>query len=151
MRWIQAGGAPLRKNVIQHMQAFLNEDAKISQVWGMTEGGYTTAFIWPEKDETGSVGRVLPTMHVKYVRVVSKYLSSTLLTDSRLVDEYNNTIEKDDEQGEMCFKGPCMMLGYLGNPKDTAATFDDDGWIHTGDIGYRIDGKYYCVDRKKVG
>ena len=43
-----------------------------------------------------------------------------------------------------------MMLGYLGNPKDGAATFDSEGWLRTGDIGYCNHGKWYIVDRKKV-
>jgi acyl-CoA synthetase (AMP-forming)/AMP-acid ligase II len=42
------------------------------------------------------------------------------------------------------------MKGYLNNPEATAATIDDDGWLHTGDIAVRDpDGTYRIVDRLK--
>ena len=69
---------------------------------------------------------------------------------TRVVDENSHQIDEDGKLGELCVKGPCLMLGYLGNPADTAAAFDKEGWIHTGDIGYQNEGKLYCVDRRKV-
>ena len=50
----------------------------------------------------------------------------------------------------MYLKSPAMMLGYLDNPEATAEMIGKDGWLRTGDIGYRVDGKYYVIDRKKV-
>ena len=50
----------------------------------------------------------------------------------------------------MFIKGSAMMLGYLDNPEATADMIDQDGWLRTGDIGYRHQGKFYVVDRKKV-
>jgi len=38
-------------------------------------------------------------------------------------------------QGEICARGPALFLGY-GNPADTAAAFDSEGFFHTGDLGY---------------
>lgn len=44
------------------------------------------------------------------------------------------------------------MVGYLNNPKATAETVDQDGWLRTGDICYcdKKTKKWYIVDRKKV-
>ena len=69
---------------------------------------------------------------------------------SRLLDEQGMVIEGDNEEGEMFIKGSAMMLGYLDNPEATADMIDQDGWLRTGDIGYRHQGKFYVVDRKKV-
>lgn len=43
-----------------------------------------------------------------------------------------------------------MMKGYYNNPKETSATIDPEGWLHTGDVGY-YDKNYnfYIVDRIK--
>ncbi|GGL19065.1 class I adenylate-forming enzyme family protein [Nocardia jinanensis] len=50
------------------------------------------------------------------------------------------------EHGEICVKGPTLMLGYLGIPLDE--TLDDDGYFHTGDGGYLDDqGRLYWEGR----
>ena len=56
---------------------------------------------------------------------------------------------KLEADGEICVKGPSVMLGYYKRPELTAETVID-GWLHTGDIGIFEDGKYLKItDRKK--
>lgn len=54
------------------------------------------------------------------------------------------------ERGEICIKGPQVMLGYWKRPEETAKMIDRDGWLATGDIGV-IDERGFVriVDRKK--
>jgi long-chain acyl-CoA synthetase len=55
----------------------------------------------------------------------------------------------DGEIGEICCRGDSMMKGYWQHPEETEAVFQD-GWLKTGDLGYRDEGGYFfIVDRKK--
>jgi acyl-CoA synthetase (AMP-forming)/AMP-acid ligase II len=54
------------------------------------------------------------------------------------------------EAGEIWVRGYNLMLGYIGNPKATSEAIDDDGWLHTGDIGVLDDdGNIKITDRLK--
>ncbi|MBR7678767.1 AMP-binding protein, partial [Streptomyces daliensis] len=52
------------------------------------------------------------------------------------------------EEGELLFRGPQVMKGYLGRPDETEAMIDAEGWLRTGDVG-RVDedGWLFVVDR----
>lgn len=54
------------------------------------------------------------------------------------------------EHGEICIRGPQVMRGYWARPKDTSEVLSNDGWLHTGDIGFMDEaGFVQIVDRKK--
>jgi acyl-CoA synthetase (AMP-forming)/AMP-acid ligase II len=53
-------------------------------------------------------------------------------------------------EGELCIKGPQVMLGYLGKPEATAEMIDGDGWLRTGDIGcFYAQGRLFIRNRLK--
>lgn len=60
------------------------------------------------------------------------------------------TILKIADDGEILTKGPHIMLGYYKDPEATKEVIDSEGFMHTGDIGIMVDGKYLKItDRKK--
>ena len=68
--------------------------------------------------------------------------------ECKIVDDNGNEVKRG-EVGELCVKGPGVMLEYYKNPKATAETLRD-GWLFTGDMAMQDeDGFYFLVDRKK--
>lgn len=67
----------------------------------------------------------------------------------KTVDESGRSLEAN-ETGELCFKGDAIVSGYFRMPGETADSFDDNGWLHTGDMGYLDeDGYIVLMGRKK--
>lgn len=65
-----------------------------------------------------------------------------------VVMDDNDQILPEGQQGELCLKGPSVTPGYFKNPEATARSFRD-GWLHTGDLGYLMDGQIYVTGRVK--
>jgi acyl-coenzyme A synthetase/AMP-(fatty) acid ligase len=65
VRFVWCGGAPLDAAVVKKMYRLLAPDACIAQVYGMTEAGWISTLKWPERDESGSVGKLLPNVEAK--------------------------------------------------------------------------------------
>ena len=65
----------------------------------------------------------------------------------RSVDE--NDVVSIGSVGEICARGPCVMLEYNDNSSATAETIDRDGWLHTGDLG-RMDARGYVTVTGRV-
>ncbi len=70
-------------------------------------------------------------------------------TDVVLIDEEENVVALGD-RGEICVKGPQVMIGYQNRPKETTESFTANGYLKTGDIGIMDEkGFIKIVDRKK--
>jgi acyl-CoA synthetase (AMP-forming)/AMP-acid ligase II len=54
----------------------------------------------------------------------------------------------DGVEGEICLRGPQVMLGYWNDPAATAAAIDADGWLHTGDLGVMEHGYLRVSSRR---
>lgn len=130
LRDVRAGAAPMGKEMEKEVKDRLKLQ-HISQNYGMTETTLGVLMTRYNECKFGSVGQIVPTMKVK------------------IVDEDGRALGPNQE-GELCFKGPMIMKGYVGDPVSTANTIDKDGWLHTGDIGYYDNDKYFfIVDRIK--
>lgn len=126
----QAGAAPMGSESQNLVESKLR--CNVGQAWGLTETtGAATWLPWDCIDDTGSIGQLLPNMRLK------------------IVDDAGVAVP-DRHSGEILVQGPNVTMGYYENPEATRETFTEDGWMHTGDIGLRRDGKFYIIDRKKV-
>jgi 4-coumarate--CoA ligase len=104
----------------------------VVQGYGMTESSPVTHATPPGMFKPGSVGVAVPN------------------TETQVVDPATAVMLGHDEDGEVWVRGPQVMKGYLNNETATRATIDDEGWLHTGDIGHvDADGHLYVVDRLK--
>lgn len=79
---------------------------------------------------------------------VDRGVDRKLMSVGLVLDSYDAKI--DPETGELLVKGPSVMKGYYKNPEKTAEVLEEDGWLHTGDIGeFDSDGRLYITGRIK--
>ncbi len=101
--------------------AFWSAGIPILQGYGMTEACVTCANR-PDDNKVGSIGTPFEGIEMK--------ISET--------------------EGEILVRGKNVMRGYYNKPDETAKVIDEDGYYHTGDVGYvDEDGHYYVTDRIK--
>jgi acyl-CoA synthetase (AMP-forming)/AMP-acid ligase II len=130
LRWILSGAAPLSAELAIECGARLG--CEVVQGYGMTELSPVSHATPAGQFKPGSVG----------VTVAN--------TEVRIIDPVTEALLGVDEDGEVCVRGPQVMKGYLNNEAATKSTIDDDGWLHTGDIGHiDADGHLFVVDRLK--
>lgn len=132
------GSAPIATEVLDFLKIAFS--CEIYEGYGQTEtcGGCHVTF---GGDVTkGHVGGIVGSFEMKLVDVPEmNYLS----TD---VDDNGN----EQPRGEVCVRGSPGFVGYFKDPEKTAETIDNDGWIHTGDIGAILpNGALKIIDRKK--
>ena len=127
---IFSGAAPLSAELAT--EAGKRIGCEVVQGYGMTELSPVTHLTAAGGFKPGSVGVTVPN------------------TETMIVDPGTGRALGVDEDGEVWVRGPQVMKGYLNNPSATASTVDDDGWLHTGDIGHvDRDGHLFVVDRLK--
>jgi acyl-CoA synthetase (AMP-forming)/AMP-acid ligase II len=132
IRKLFSGAAPLGADVSE--QCTRRIGCVLQQGYGMTEASPATHITTydPAMRKHGTIGRPVAD------------------TEVRVVDPETGVDVTPGEDGEIWARGPQVMLGYLNRPAETRATVDDDGWLHTGDIGHADeDGDFFVVDRLK--
>jgi long-chain acyl-CoA synthetase len=132
LRSISFGGAPTPPETIEKAREVLPIEPSFANAYGLTET-HGVATVNGGKDLLGrktSVGRPIPVLELE------------------VVDEAGKPVP-DGERGELRFRGATVTPGYWNRPDATAQTVRD-GWLYTGDVGYRdAEGFFYVVDRAK--
>jgi acyl-CoA synthetase (AMP-forming)/AMP-acid ligase II len=128
LRSFPLGGAPVTADLLRRMRDKLPqlEHRGLANTWGMTEsGGFVTVAGNRDLERyPGTVGRPYPVAELRIAQP-----------------------EADAGHGEILLRSPTVMLGYLG-PDD--GTVDDDGWLHTGDLGWlNEEGYLFLAGRSK--
>ncbi|KAF2739472.1 acetyl-CoA synthetase-like protein [Polyplosphaeria fusca] len=128
-----SGAAPLSEEIIQLLQKKFPKTG-FKQGYGMTESCSCITAHPPDKYAyryAHSGGAVVASTEVKILKA-------------------DGTLGGVGEDGEVLARGPQVVMGYLGNERATRETFDEDGWLHTGDQGHISDeGMIYITDRIK--
>lgn len=120
------GGAPLNSEVEQFLYRI---KFPFTVGYGMTECGPLISHTPWRSFVPGSCGRTLPCM------------------ESKIMGSKN----PETEPGEICVRGQDRMKGYYKAPDITADTIDEEGWLHTGDMGTRAaDGTLFIKGRYKT-
>jgi acyl-CoA synthetase (AMP-forming)/AMP-acid ligase II len=132
LRFLGSGAAPLGAELEEACGKRLG--CVVGQGYGLTE---TSPVVTAHPSEEarirhGSAGKLLPN------------------TEAKVVDPATGEALGRNRDGELCFRGPQVMRGYLNRPEETAQMLDPHGWLHSGDIGHVDDDGYvYVVDRVK--
>jgi long-chain acyl-CoA synthetase len=119
LRIMVAGGGPLHPKTADFFDSF---GFNIVHGYGMSENCPLISVNCPWCKRNASVG--LP---VKY-------------TEVKILDPDSEGI------GEIAAKSPSLMLGYYENPEATAEIFTEDGWLKTGDLGYRDEKGFIYIN-----
>ncbi|HAH50904.1 MAG TPA: long-chain fatty acid--CoA ligase [Balneola sp.] len=139
IRLFVSGGAALPPDIDDFFKA---AGLTILQGYGLTETSPVMAANKVGEEITGVVGAVIPG-----VTVAIKDLNTGAIIAQISGEDYPTSLTS--EPGEILCKGPNVMKGYWRNEEATKEMIDDDGWLHTGDVGRFVEGNLKITDRIK--
>ncbi|KAG0380933.1 hypothetical protein BGX24_002615 [Mortierella sp. AD032] len=130
---ILTGSAPVTAEVLSFLRVAFVVD--VIEAYGQTENTASATSTQREELEAGHVGPPSPNTEIKLVDVPELNYFST---------------DKPYPRGEICSRGPATFPGYLKDEKKTKETIDEEGWLHSGDIGFiKENGTLTIIDRIK--
>ncbi|MFH1775386.1 MAG: long-chain-fatty-acid--CoA ligase [Chloroflexota bacterium] len=139
LRVITYGAAPMPFEVIKKAVEVFPGVGFIN-AFGQTETAATITTLGPEDHVIEGTGEEKE----KKLRRLSSIGRPMADVEMKIVDEAGNDLPAG-EVGEIVARGPRVMTGYWKDDEKTDKTIDKDGWVHTGDMGYRDEGGYFFL------
>ncbi|CAK4147723.1 unnamed protein product [Aphanomyces euteiches] len=139
-----SGSAPLSEDVMSFFRVIL--DCPVFEGYGQSECTGAVTITDVNDLTVGTVGAPLACAEIKLISVPEMGYE---VTDTTHGDNPSARIPVNG-RGEICYRGPSIFPGYYNAPDKTAEALDEEGWLHSGDIGvWTLDGRLKVVDRKK--
>jgi long-chain acyl-CoA synthetase len=131
LRYVTQAGGAMPRPQIQALRAALPR-AQVFIMYGQTEATARLSFLSPDDldEKLGSVGLPLPGVDIEIRDPAGKVVPGEAI-------------------GELCARGPNVMLGYWEDAALTAQVVRD-GWLHTGDLAHRDGDGYLYIDGREV-
>ncbi|MDG2113305.1 MAG: fatty acid--CoA ligase family protein, partial [Actinomycetota bacterium] len=142
---ITYGAAPMPPSVIRRAIEVFPGNVSFAGAYGQTETTSTVAVLDPD-DHTIDGSDDEKALKLKRLSSVGKVLDDV---EVRVVDEDGNPVEPE-VIGEVQLRTFRAMDGYWGNEEKTRVTVDDEGWVHTGDLGF-LDADDYLFLSGRTG
>lgn len=139
IRFFVSGGAALPSEIGAF---FMSAGLNILEGYGLTETSPVMCCNRYGEERMGTVGKVINGVTVGIQRLDDNEIIAQLSGE-----EYPSSLTS--EPGEILNRGPNTMKGYWNNEEATKEMVDDDGWLHTGDVGRFVDGRLEITDRIK--
>ncbi|HWD62082.1 MAG TPA: AMP-binding protein [Humibacter sp.] len=109
--------------------------------YGQTEVSAATALTLPG-DSVELVANVVGTPKLGGAAAVGTGVPDGRLAEYRTIDPFDGHVLERGEPGELAVRGPQVTRGYIGDPAETSASIDAEGWLRTGDLGFVDDDGY---------
>ncbi|XP_033221599.1 luciferin 4-monooxygenase-like [Belonocnema kinseyi] len=135
IKYFMTGGSKVRAEITKRINSVFKNagaDGEILQGYGLTESGGVISIQRRGHNKYESCGILSFDIQLKIININTKEILGA------------------NQVGEIFIKQTHIMKFYFKNPKATKEVIDDEGWLHTGDLGYYdLEGNIYIVDRLK--
>jgi acyl-CoA synthetase (AMP-forming)/AMP-acid ligase II len=131
MRYLTQAGGAMTRAAIQRMRKLV-PTARFFVMYGQTEATARLTYLSPERldEKLGSIGKPLTGIEIE-------------------VRGPQGEVLPPGQTGELCARGPNIMLGYWRDEEATGETIKD-GWLHTGDLAHTDEDGFHYIDGRLV-
>lgn len=140
LRVMVSGSAPLSKTVMNFYRIVLGTE--VLEGYGQTENAACCTVSLPDDMTTSG--------HVGVPNAACEIVLADVPEMGYFHTDTNHKGQPCQGRGEILMRGPTVFKGYYKQPEKTRETIDEEGWLHSGDIGlWTEDGNLQIIDRKK--